>query len=169
MEDYIIYIIFAVFTLLSGVLGGLLSRQKQKETTKIVVVDGKDKETEMASIPATEHNMPAAIGIEGPRIPPKPVEETLSPKEIEKKRLELITSFPEITLVTSNLDKFKELLSLPKIQTPSKINPTRLLAARRITDMVYKHQKTLLGLSKLTKERIFAAVITLMDEKSQDE
>lgn len=169
MDDYINYIIFVVFALLSGVIGSLLSRPKQKETTKIVVVDGRDKETEMASIPATEHNMPAAIGIEGPKVPPKPVEESLSPKELEKKRLELITSFPEITLVTNNLDRFKELLSLPKIPTPSEIKPTKLLAARRISDMVYKHQKILLGLSKLTKERIFAAVITLMEEKSQDE
>lgn len=90
--------------------------------------------------------------------PPKHI----SQADLEKQKLDLITSFPELDIIMSNLDKFKVLLGTQKLDVPETITPIEILTARRISDMLYKHQKILLGTSRLTKERLFAATINLL-------
>jgi len=146
--------------LFGGVLVALLIRPKEKET---IVVTGSDNETQPQSEPTTSQPVPGGLGlppeVPPPAVPPKP---SLSKKERQQKQLELVTVFPELAIVTNNLGEFKRLLELDNIPVPETIDPSAILTARRVGDMVYKHQEILIGTKETPQNKIFAAIITLL-------
>lgn len=96
---------------------------------------------------------------------PQTKEKPLTEAQLVHERINLIKKFPELSIVEQNKDKFLSYLTVPKNlqETP---DPTYILKARRITDMLYKHQKIFLGRdADFTKLQIFNALLPLVVEE----
>lgn len=164
---------------IAGVLGGYIAsifackRCKATLPASSEQDSAKEDGTQQNTTVVTTHPTPAEIPDTPPTggIPPTPASPPPpSQEDIQKQKLELVASFPELEVIVTNTDTFKELVYRKKLDVPEKVKPTLVLTARRISDMVYKHQKVLLGTSGLSKTRIFAATILLLQSlHTQDE